>query len=125
MSDTRATELLEAVRQFLKEDLLQELEGFNAYSTRVAANALDIVARELVTGPDLQRIDAEYAEQLGIDEKDGPLGVQLARGLREGSLEANAELLDYLKRRTLKKLEIDNPRYSGYLRAKGSAKPGS
>ena len=40
MSQTRADELLVAVQDFLRREVLPQLDGFAAYNTRVAANSL-------------------------------------------------------------------------------------
>jgi hypothetical protein len=117
VSQTDARELLEAARAFLREEVLPQLDGFTAYTTRVAANSLAIVARELELKPELGQLDLAIAAELGIDPADGPVLQQLALRLRDRELVLDARLLDYLKRRTLKSLEIDNPRYSGYLQA--------
>lgn len=117
MSQTSQEELLAAVRAFLREKLLPELEGFNAYTTRVAANSLGIVARELGLGPQRDRLDLAIAERLGLDPAAASVSHQLAIALRDGKLQADAELLEYLRQRTLVALAIDNPRYSGYLQA--------
>ncbi len=42
-----AVELLEAVESFLRDDVLSALDGHLKYQTRVAANVIGIVAREL------------------------------------------------------------------------------
>ena len=117
MSQTDAMELLEAARAFLREEVLPQLDGFTAYTTRVAANSLAIVARELELKPELGQLDLAIAAELGIDPADGPVLQQLALRLRDRELVLDARLLDYLRLRTLKALEIDNPRYSGYLQA--------
>lgn len=117
MSATTA-ELLDAVRQFLRQDVLPELEGFKAYNTRVAANALGIVARELEHGAGLAQLDAHIAAQLGLDAAAGAIAAQIARGLRDGTLVADARVMSYLKRRTLLAIAIDNPKYSGLLQAR-------
>jgi hypothetical protein len=118
MSGTDAAELLAATRAFLREELLPALEGFKAYSTRVAANNLAIVARELAQGHELRAIDEGIAERYGLDASAGPVAAQLARALRDGTVEPDAELVTLLRRRALKAIEIDNPRYSGYLLAR-------
>lgn len=117
MSATTA-ELLDAVRQFLRQDVLPELEGFKAYNTRVAANALGIVARELEHGAGLAQLDAHIAAQLGLDAAAGAIASHIARGLRDGTLIADARIMSYLKRRTLLAIAIDNPKYSGLLQAR-------
>ena len=117
MSQTGANELLTAIQNFLREDVLPQLEGFSAYNTRIAANSLAIVGRELELGGDLVKLDNAIAEKLDIDQGKGPVTRQIALMLRDGDLELDTRLLDYLKLRALKSLEIDNPRYSGFLQA--------
>ena len=120
MSQTQVSELLEAVRRFLRSDLVPQLEGFSAYTARVAANSLAIALRELEHGEALAEIDALAAAGFGIDPAEGPVAQQLAIRLRDRSIQPDPEVLQYLKRRTLKALEIDNPKYSGYLQALAS-----
>mgnify|MGYP001815920273 FL=1 len=117
MSQTQAAELLAAVRAFLRSDVVPQLEGFSAYTARVAANSLAIALRELELGPALAEIDAQAAAHFGIDPGEGPVAHQLAIRLRDGDIRPDPELLGYLRQRTLKALEIDNPKYSGYLQA--------
>ena len=117
MSQTQAGELLAAVRAFLRSDVVPQLEGFSAYTTRVAANSLAIVLRELELGAALDAIDAQAAARFAIDPREGPVARQIALRLRDGRLQPDPEVHDYLKRRTLQALQIDNPGYSGYLQA--------
>lgn len=118
MSQTQADELLLAIKDFLRSDLLPQLEGFSAYTTRVAANSLGIVARELQLRPALDQLDAQAAATYDIELGAGPVAGQLALQLRDGELALDAALVRYLKRRTLQTLAIDNPKYSGYLLAR-------
>ena len=97
MSETEAGELLEATRAFLRDEVLPQLEGFSAYNTRVAANNLAIVARELQLKPELDRLDLVIAGELGIDPAKGPVAQQLARRLRDRELALDDRLLEYLK----------------------------
>jgi hypothetical protein len=120
MSGTQSTELLEAVRHFLRAEVLPELEGFQAYTTRVAANALGIVAREIELGAGLVTLDKEIAVALGLDDQAGSIARQIALGLREGTLPAEGLVLAYLKKRTLLAIAIDNPKYSGLQQAQDS-----
>jgi len=117
MSQTQADELLLAIRTFLRSDLLPQLEGFSAYTTRVAANSLGIVARELQLRPALDSLDETAAAAYKLESDDGPVARQIAIKLRDGELAVNVDLVQYLKRRTLQSLAIDNPKYSGYLLA--------
>jgi Domain of unknown function (DUF6285) len=118
VSGTQGVELIEAVRQFLRQDVLPELDGFMAYHMRVAANALGIVAREMAAGAGLAALDAQIAAQLGLDAQAGPVTRQIALGLRDGTLDPDERLLSYLKQRTLLAIAIDNPKYSGLRQAR-------
>lgn len=118
MSATEGAELLAAVSQFLREDVLPELDGFKAYNTRIAANALGIVGRELAMGAGLVKIDTGIAASLGLDAQAGPIARQIAIGLRDGTMTADGQMLAYLKERTLLSIAIDNPKYSGLRQAR-------
>ena len=118
MSGTESTELLAAVRQFLREEVLPELDGFKAYTTRVAANALGIVARELEMGAGLAELDKQIASTLDLDELAGPVTRQIALALRDGTMAQDQRVLSYLRQRTLHSCAIDNPKYSGLQQAR-------
>jgi len=111
-------ELLEAVRHFLRQEVLPELDGFRAYNTRVAANALGIVAREMQLGAGLAEMDTQIAAMLDLDTQAGAITQQIALGLRDRTLAVDDELLTYLRQRTLLALAIDNPKYSGLTQAR-------
>ena len=118
MSGTESTELLAAVRQFLREEVLPELDGFKAYTTRVAANALGIVARELEMGAGLAELDNQIASTLDLDEQAGPVTRQIALALRDGTMAQDERILTYLRQRALHSCAIDNPKYSGLHQAR-------
>ena len=118
MGQTHADELLLAIREFLRQDVLPQLEGFSAYTARVAANSLGIVARQLQLQPELDRLDEQALRVYGIEPGSGVLMQQLALKLRNDEVTLDAALVHYLQQRTLKSLAIDNPRYSGYLLAR-------
>ena len=118
MSQTTAEELLSAVRQFLREQVLPELQGFKAYNTRVAANALGIVARELELGMDVAELDEKIAMQLGLEEQAVSVSRQIALALRDGRLVADTRVLTYLQKRTQLAIAINNPKYSGLQQAR-------
>jgi aminoglycoside phosphotransferase (APT) family kinase protein len=109
-----AAELLEAVREFVEQDVQPALEGRGGFHARVAANALGIVERELVLGPS---VDAPVVERLttllGRDGSPRELVTALASGIRDGSLEDDdddvvAAVLDVVRA----KLVIANPHYA-------------
>jgi hypothetical protein len=118
MSGTESVELLTAVGAFLREDVLPEMEDFKGYNVRVAANALGIVARELEMGAGLAELDEQIAAALGLDAQAGPITRQIAAALRDGMLVADDELLNYLRKRSLLAIAIDNPKYSGLKQAR-------
>jgi Domain of unknown function (DUF6285) len=118
MSTPPGVELLEAVQQFLRQEVLPELDGFKAYNTRVAANALGIVARELQMGAGLAELDTQIATTLGLDAQAGAVTQQVALALRDGTLVVDDRVLAYLKQRTLLSIAIDNPKYSGLQQAR-------
>lgn len=123
MSATEGRELLAAVGQFLRQDILPELEGFKAYNVRIAANALEIVARELSMAAEIAALDAEIAADLGFDSQAGPIDQQIAVALRDGKLTVEPNLLGYLRQRTVLALEVDNPKYSGLKQARALWEP--
>jgi len=118
MSATTSVELLAAVRHFLREQVLPELEGFKSYNTRVAANALGIVARELELGGGLAALDRQMAAELGLDVQAVSIPGHIALALRDGQIAIDEKLLTYLRKRTLLAIAIDNPKYSGLQEAR-------
>ena len=105
MSQTDPTELLAAVQAFLRQQVLPQLQGFDAYTTRVAANSLSIVSRALDA--------AAGARWLPGSDSDAPARA-ISLALRQRSLAPDPDLLQYLRERTLRQMAIDNPRYSGF-----------
>ena len=64
-------ELLEAVIEFLEKRVMPELDKHTAFHTRVAANVLNIVRRELEQGPGLDAAERDRLKDLL--GKDGTL----------------------------------------------------
>ncbi|HEV2784101.1 MAG TPA: DUF6285 domain-containing protein [Actinophytocola sp.] len=113
MLDERPTaaELVAAVAEFLEREVLAALDGRIAFHTKVAANALRIVERELTSGPAVAA--AELARLRTLTGADGDLptlNAVLAGKIRDGSIVDDA-LRDHLVRSALSRLAIDNPRY--------------
>jgi len=113
-----AAELVDAVTEFLEGDLQPSIDGRLAFHTRVAVNALRIVRREMDLGPPLDAVRrAGLAELLGSDSVPGAttreLEVDLARRVRDGSLDARRpELVAYLRATLRLQLEIVHPGYA-------------
>jgi hypothetical protein len=97
MSDRpTAAELVEAVAEFLAEEVLPAVGDHRLkFRTLVALNALAIASRELAAGDNLSLRDEEVR--------------QLAHRIREG--EVNEQTLPLLKEHVAAKLRISNPAY--------------
>lgn len=119
-------ELLAAVRSFLEKELLPELEGVRRFHTRVAANALAIVARELEQWPaQLPVRHARLAELLGRHDAAPDETAALARGVEELERELCARIragdadtgplrqrvLAHLHASVRERLAVSNPGY--------------
>ncbi len=110
-----AVELLDAVREFLEREVIDAVEGRIAFHTRVAANVLAIVERELTLGP--AHAAAERARLAALVGEDGTLDDlrrALAAAIRGGELDARrAEVLEALRATAADALAVANPGYRG------------
>ena len=102
-----ALELIEAVRDFLAEEVRGAVEGQLAFHVRVAANALDIAGRELRAAPESAAAQAKRLARFGCaDDRE------LADAIRSGELDDRyAELGSELRRMVWDKIQVANPRY--------------
>ncbi|MDR1968621.1 MAG: DUF6285 domain-containing protein [Burkholderiaceae bacterium] len=111
------TELLEAVTACLRTQVVPASEDRVAFLARVAANALDIVRREVQLAPaaqarELQRLQA----LLGADAPADLAAANrlLCERIAAGSIGAgHPGLVEHLRRTTRDKLAIDQPGYAG------------
>ena len=113
-------ELLEAVVEFLEKRLMPKLDKHTAFHTRVAANVLNIVRRELEQGPELDAEElARLKDLLGEDGTLDELNAELCTRIRKGDLDQrNPDLMEHLFLTTMGKLSVDQPIYSAYQRAR-------
>lgn len=117
--DPDSTQLLTAVIRFLRDSaapLLPPREGFDA---RVAANALELVQRDLALGAlsaaaEHDRLVALLGREGSLTELNAALSERLSAG---GPDAVTPAIREHLWATTLEKLAIDQPRYSAYLRA--------
>jgi hypothetical protein len=111
-------ELLESTSTFLREVAVPQLSGHAAFHARVAANALELVRRELALGT--QCVHAEQARLESLLNARGSLtelNQLLCRRIAAGSLDLDTPgLADHLWATTLAKLAIDQPSYAPYRR---------
>ena len=115
------TELLVSVEAFLRDEVMPQLDPAWGFRARVSANVLSMVRRHLEqAGADAAHHERERLAQL--TSKKGTLAGQtseLCRLIADGNLTPEyPRLRDYLWLTTLAKLAVDQPKYSGYLRAR-------
>ncbi|MEO7941664.1 MAG: DUF6285 domain-containing protein [Burkholderiaceae bacterium] len=111
-------EQLEAVAAFLREQAMPQLQGQAAFHARVAANMLDVVARQLKRAPDAEAGEAaRLRELLGMDGSIEALNRELCLRIADGRLGLQtSRLMVHLWQVTLDKLAVDQPRYESYVR---------
>lgn len=105
-------ELLEAVEECLRDELLPAAEGRSAYLLRVSVGALAQVRRELALGPELDEAHDRRLVTLGVAD-DLALATEIrAGGLTEGRRD---EIVAALRERVSDQLRVvqASPRSSG------------
>jgi len=117
-------ELIKAVADFLRDEIVPEIKGHNAFKLRVGINALDLVTRQLTLA---QASDA--AETARLSRLLGMQGslLELNRALSERIASGESDLQTpglsaHRWQTTLAKLAVDQPNYGSYkreLKAKG------
>jgi hypothetical protein len=112
-------ELVTAVRDFVERQAMPKLEGHAAFHARVAVNALSIVERQLRLGPEDEAQERERLRALlGRDASLEELNRELCARIRAGAIGLDTPgLAEHLRATTLAKLAVDQPKYSGYVRA--------
>lgn len=102
-----AAELLDAVREFLLDEVVPATEGRLSFHARVAANVVAIVARELASGPADAAVHAERLAALGAADDD-----DLARRIAAGEYDDRlAEVRDALLADAHARVAVANPRW--------------
>jgi len=100
-------ELVEAVRDYLADDLGPRATGRDRWMSKVAANALTVALREIRSADaDAERHLARLASLGVADDR------QLAEAIRTGRFdERRSDLLSALWETTIDKLVVSNPDY--------------
>jgi aminoglycoside phosphotransferase (APT) family kinase protein len=101
-----ALELVEAVRAHLRDTVGPELTGAAAFQTKVAANALAIVARELDHGRAPAVEAADRLAGLGVADERA-----LAAGIRDRSVDPDPDVLAVVRSLVVERLQVANPRW--------------
>ncbi len=114
-------QLLQAVARLLRDTLLPQLPAEAAFQARVAANALDLAAREWQQAPAAEAADrARLAALLGRDGEPATQQAELCRRIGDGRLRADdPALLAHLWAGTLARLAIDQPGYAPFRHETG------
>lgn len=118
LDQPRGADILTAVSRLLRETLMPQLSANAAFQARVAANAIDLVAREIDFGGSVEREAlARLQALLNSDGTLEQLEAELSGRIRRGELDLQSEgLADHLWRTTLDKMKIDQPNYASYRR---------
>jgi hypothetical protein len=119
LDQPRGADILAAISELLRETLMPQLPANAAFQARVAANAIDLVAREISFGETVEREALGRLQTLlGRDGSLEDLESDLSGRIRRGELDLHSEgLADHLWRTTLDKMKIDQPAYASYRRA--------
>lgn len=114
-------ELLEVVARYLTEVAMPLLPPAAAFHARVAANAVNVVRRQIALGPaqdaaELGRLRALLGPQgLAADADLAGANRALAEAIAEGRVDgASPELIAHLWQTTLDRLAVDQPGYASY-----------
>ena len=113
------SEVIGAVALFLKTVVTAETTGATAFQARVAANALEMMRRQLDLAPAEDAAEHERLRTLlGSDGDLTALNVELASRIEAGSCDlATPGLKAHLWATTLAKLAVDQPTYAAYRAA--------
>jgi hypothetical protein len=103
-----AAELVAAVEEFLRHEVMTATEGRLQFQARVAANALAIVGRELALGAEDEA--AHVARLAGLGMADD---AELAAAIRDGRMDDRfGELIAVLSDAVAAKLAVAIPHYA-------------
>jgi hypothetical protein len=118
LDQPHGTDIIDAVSRLLRDTLMPRLPPDAVFQARVAANALDLVAREIRFGESVEREALERLQAL-LKRNDSLLELEreLSLRIRDGELDLQSEgLAEHLWQTTLAKMKIDQPNYAGYRR---------
>lgn len=111
-------QLLRAVVRFLREEVMPSLDGAIGFKTRVAANALELVGREIASRDNMAAAEtARLVALLGHEGTLDELNRELCASIRQGKATlATPGLSRHLWQSTLDKLAVEQPGYASYRR---------
>jgi Domain of unknown function (DUF6285) len=106
--------LLRSAVNYLEGELIPTLSGYHRFQTRVAANVLNIVRRELEMRESLESAErARLKELVGHDGSVETLNSELCDLIRTDRIDLNdPSLRSHLKQSLADALSINNPKWS-------------
>jgi hypothetical protein len=109
-------EVIGAVAAFLKTVVAAETKGATSFQARVAANALEMMKRELETAPAADAAERDrLSALLGHDGSLMDLNSELCRRIESGAMDLTTPgLKQHLWSTTMAKLAVDQPTYAAY-----------
>jgi hypothetical protein len=115
------TELIQAVADFLRHEIVPEISGHHAFKLRVSINALDLVTRQLALQSRSDAAEAARLSQLlAMQGSLGELNRALADRIAKGEVDLHTPgLTEHLWQTTMDKLAVDQPNYAAYKRELG------
>ncbi|HLX16158.1 MAG TPA: DUF6285 domain-containing protein [Bradyrhizobium sp.] len=114
-------ELIKAVADFLRNDIVPGIGGHDAFKLRVSINALDLVARQLSLAQASDAAEVARLEEL-LDKQGSlaDLNRLLAGRIAKGEVDLQTPgLTEHLWQTTMDKLAVDQPSYASYKRELG------
>ncbi|MHB8593547.1 MAG: DUF6285 domain-containing protein [Acidimicrobiales bacterium] len=110
-----AGELLQAVEEFLRDEVLAATEGRLRFHVRVAANVVAMVSRQVALGPAQSIAHASRLESLGVSSESA-----LAAAIRSGALDHKIQEVRAVVRESVAdKLAVAHPGYGDAPEAGG------
>ncbi|MGD9838126.1 MAG: DUF6285 domain-containing protein [Afipia sp.] len=111
-------ELVNAVADFLRNDVAPKLSGHTAFKLRVGLNALDLVVRQLTLEAsgdvaELERLSKLLGKPGSLEDLNRLLSARIASG--EVGFDTPG-LTEHVWQTTMDKLAIDQPNYASYRR---------
>ena len=102
-----AEDLIQAVQEYLSEDLLPKSSGAEKWKLRIAVNSLSIAIRELTERDEDQETYRKIMNELGVED-EASLAAKIKSGELDGNLPDIHKKLSEIARR---KLNVSNPLY--------------
>ena len=109
-------DILDSVSRLLRDTLMPALPADLVFQARVAANAIDLVAREIRLAPGAdQQAQSRLAALLSMTGSLDDLEAQLASRIRHGEMNLDTPgLFAHLLATAMSKVAVDQPSYQSY-----------